>query len=165
MFQFNFFISNGFVYFISLSLCKSRFSQVIAVANRVAPRSKTDPGSRIHRIQDLVSWWILDPTFQVLPWDPGILDPTCSFCPKILMDPGPCFITLPRDPGILDPAFSIFGGTWGSWILHFCLVKGSWRSWILMFCFSMGFRGSSVLNFWHCMGSWISSFGRCTSLS
>ena len=123
--------------------------------SRDVPRSQKGPWSRIRRIQDLGSWWILDPSFQVLSWDPGDLGSHMLILSRDLDGSWILLFTLPRDPGILDPVF----------LLDPLYFRGSWLSWILMLCFSMGSRGSWVPNFWHCMRSWISTFGWSTSSS
>ena len=69
----------------------------------------------------------------------GILDPTCSFCREILMDPGSWFSLHRGILGILDPAILPCRGILG-------ILDPD-----ILFC--VGFRGSWILDFWHCMGS------------
>ena len=55
-----------------------------SVLSRHVPRSKKDLRSRIRRVQDPGSVWILDPEFLILSKDPG--------------DPGSQHFDLTRDP-------------------------------------------------------------------
>ena len=66
----------------------------------------------------------------------------------------------------MDHAFSLSRGILVILDLAFSLFQGiPLESWILKLCFSMGSRRSWIPNFWHCMRSWISTFGWCTSYS
>ena len=101
------------------------------------PKKIRDPGSAGSKIWDLDGSWIQH--FRVCRGILGILDPTCSFCREILMDPGSWFSLHRGILGILDPAILPCRGILG-------ILDPD-----ILFC--VGFRGSWILDFWHCMGS------------
>ena len=101
------------------------------------PKKIRDPGSKIW---DLDGSWIKQ--FRFCCGILGILDPTCSFCREILMDPGSCFFTLPRDPGDL-----------GSCIFTFSGDPGDLGSWWFVLAWDPGDLGSRIFDAAWSLGS------------
>ena len=97
------------------------------------PRSQKDPRSGIPRIQDPVSYRILEPIFSFFRGILMILDPVTAILPwdprDLLHCYGSYIVISSWDPGDPGSFFFVFAmGSWRSWILNFCLVLGSWLS-------------------------------------